>query len=135
MMVCLIEHVADVSFACSSAAAQSCCCWQLGLCGRAAAEKRSWFCLCSFIFFLLLCPWLGLHDQGVLLLISLEGLQQGLPRPQWHVYARPVMLVVNQEPSVQQCSAGGWLAWTWYCFATFMDACLRYAIGTASRVS
>ena len=37
---------------------------------------------------------------------SLEGLQPGLPRPQRHVYARPMMLVVNQEPSVQQCSAG-----------------------------
>ena len=104
-MVCLIEHVADVSFACSSAAAELLL-WQLGLCGRAAAEKRSWFCLCSFIFFLLLCPWLGRHDQGVLLLIRLRGLQPGLPRPQRHVYARPVMLVVNQEPSVQQCSAG-----------------------------
>jgi hypothetical protein len=39
MMVCLIEHVADISLACSSAAAELLL-WQLGLCGRAAAEKR-----------------------------------------------------------------------------------------------
>ena len=102
MMVCLIEHVADVSFACSSAAAELLL-WQLGLCGRAAAEKRSWFCLCSFIFFLLLCPWLGLHDQGVLLLIRLRDCSRGSLA---HRGMCMLVRVVNQEPSVQQCSAG-----------------------------
>ena len=55
---------------------------------------------------------------------SLEGLQPGLPRPQWHVYARPVMLVVNQEPSVQQCSAGdGWLGLGIVSRPSWMHAC------------
>ena len=94
--------IADVSFACSSAAAELLL-WQLGLCGRAAAEKRSWFCLCSFIFFLLLCPWLGRHDQGVLLLIRLRDCSRGSLA---HRGMCMLVRVVNQEPSVQQCSAG-----------------------------